>query len=171
MAMVRIFTASWLLSAVPGALNCSSFGAKSVQPVKMYYSSLVTNCQENWKTFSSSFLGSSGWSKTSVDTRQINRRKLKLNNIYMKETQENWMAKALALNTILRQRQRGRWGRGGSVMGGFQGKHSKRGKDCSHRSSRCGSAVRNPTRIPEDTGSIPSPDHWIKDLVLPWAVV
>ena len=30
-----------------------------------------------------------------------------------------------------------------------------------------GSVVRNPTRIPEDRGSIPDLDQWVKDLGLP----
>ena len=38
-------------------------------------------------------------------------------------------------------------------------------------SSYCGSVVINPASIHEDLGSIPGPDLWVKDLVLPWAVV
>ena len=37
-------------------------------------------------------------------------------------------------------------------------------KGCFH----CGSAVMNPTRIHEDSGSIPDPIHWVKDLALLW---
>ena len=40
-----------------------------------------------------------------------------------------------------------------------------------HRSSHCGSALMNLTSIQEDTGSIPGPTQWIKDPVLPWAMV
>ena len=38
-------------------------------------------------------------------------------------------------------------------------------------SSRNGSAVMNPTRIHKDADSIPGLAHWVKDLVLSWAVV
>ena len=31
--------------------------------------------------------------------------------------------------------------------------------------------LTNLTSIPEDVGSIPGPDHWVKDLTLPGAVV
>jgi len=39
------------------------------------------------------------------------------------------------------------------------------------RSSYCGSAVRNPTSIHEDSGLIPGLAQWIEDLVLPGAEV
>ena len=35
------------------------------------------------------------------------------------------------------------------------------------RSSLCGSAVTNPTRIHEDVGSIPGLAQWVEDPVLP----
>ena len=38
-------------------------------------------------------------------------------------------------------------------------------------SSYCGSGVTNPTNIHEDVGLIPGPAQWVKDPVLPWAVV
>ena len=38
-------------------------------------------------------------------------------------------------------------------------------------SSCCGSVITNPTSIHEDMSLIPSPTQWVKDLVLPWAVV
>ena len=38
-------------------------------------------------------------------------------------------------------------------------------------SSRCGSVVTHPTNIHEDTGLNPGLTLWVKDLVLPWAVV
>ena len=42
------------------------------------------------KRLSSAFAGSSGWSKNYSDTRQqMNRRKSKLNDVYVRETQEN----------------------------------------------------------------------------------
>ena len=36
-----------------------------------------------------------------------------------------------------------------------------------YQSSRCGSAVVNPTSIQEDAGSIPGPTQWVKEPVLP----
>jgi len=38
-------------------------------------------------------------------------------------------------------------------------------------SSHHGSMIRNPTSIHEDVGLIPGLDHWVKEQVLPWAVV
>ena len=39
------------------------------------------------------------------------------------------------------------------------------------RSSHHGSVVTNPTRIHKDMGSIPGPAQWVKDLLLPGAVL
>ena len=39
------------------------------------------------------------------------------------------------------------------------------------RSSHCGTAETNPTSIHEDVGLIHGLVHWVRDLVLPWAVV
>ena len=39
------------------------------------------------------------------------------------------------------------------------------------RSSRRGSMEMNPASIHEDMGLIPGLTQWVKDLVLPWAVV
>ena len=44
-------------------------------------------------------------------------------------------------------------------------------KNLNFRSSHCGSAVMNPDSIHEDVGSIPGLAQWVKDLVLPWAVL
>ena len=41
-------------------------------------------------------------------------------------------------------------------------------KETHTRSSCCGTAVRNPTSIHEDSGSIPGLVQWVKDLALLW---
>ena len=40
-------------------------------------------------------------------------------------------------------------------------------KNMKYRSSHCGSAETNLTRIREDADSIPGLDRWVKDLALP----
>ena len=58
-----------------------------------------------------------------------------------------------------------------SIWGNFQDIHSvilQNVKKVRTRSSHCGSAVRNLTRIHEDVGLIPGLAQWVKDLVLQW---
>ena len=44
-------------------------------------------------------------------------------------------------------------------------------KNSNDWSSHCGSVLTNPTSIHEDESSIPGPAQWVKDPLLPWAVV
>ena len=48
---------------------------------------------------------------------------------------------------------------------------AQQSKELQSRSSHCGSVEMNLTSIHEDTGSIPALAQWVKDPVLPWAVV
>ena len=41
-------------------------------------------------------------------------------------------------------------------------------QDQSSQSSRCGSAVTNPTSVHDDAGLIPGLAQWVEDLVLLW---
>ena len=44
-------------------------------------------------------------------------------------------------------------------------------KNLTSGSSHCGSAVTNPTSIHRDADSVPSLNQWVKDPVLPQAVI
>lgn len=59
--MVSFLTFYWLFSGVSRSLNCSSRGARKVQPVKLYF--ILYSQLSGRKTFSSTILGSSCWSK------------------------------------------------------------------------------------------------------------
>ena len=64
------------------------------------------------------------------------------------------------------------WAQGWYVLA--KGRACSRGprhKTLHQGSSHCGAVETNMTSIREDSGSIPGLTQWVKDLVLPWAVV